>query len=61
MHGKWLYQDKKLRMDSGYMKTLFMYGQWLYLNIVYVLTVVISRHCSCIDRGYIKKLFMYEQ
>ena len=31
-------------MDSGYIKTLLMYRQWLYLDIGYVRTVVISRH-----------------
>jgi hypothetical protein len=48
-------------MDSGYIKILFTHGQWLYEDIVYVWTVVISEHCLCIDSGYIKTLFMYRQ
>ena len=46
-------------MDSGYIKTLWMYSQWLYQYIVHVWTVVISRHCLCIDSGYIKTLCIY--
>jgi hypothetical protein len=48
-------------MDSDYIKTLFMYGQWLYQDIVYVWTVALSRHCLCIESGYIKTFFMYGQ
>jgi hypothetical protein len=48
-------------MDSGYIKTLSTYGQWLYQDIVYAYAVVISRHCLCIDSGYIKTFFMYGQ
>ena len=61
-----------LCMDSGYIKTLFMYRQWLYQEIAYIWIVVISRHCLCMDSGYIwtflcmnsryiKTLFMYEK
>jgi len=52
--------------------TLFMCGQWLYQDIVYVLTgiisdivyvwtVVNSRHGLCMDSGYISTLFKYGQ
>jgi len=45
---------------------------WLYQDIVFVwtvvisrhclcMTVVISRHCLCIEIGNIKKLFIYRQ
>ena len=38
-----------------------MYGQWLYEDIVYVWTVVISRHCVRMNSGYIWTLFMNGQ
>jgi hypothetical protein len=47
MFGRWLFQ------------TLFMYRQWLYQDIVYAWTVVISRHCLRMDSGFIKTLFMH--
>jgi hypothetical protein len=44
-------------MDSGYNRTLFMYGPWLYQDIVYVWIVVISEHCLCMNNGHIKTLY----
>jgi hypothetical protein len=46
---------------TGILVTFYLNGQWLYEDIVYVWTVVISEHCLCIDSGYIKTLFMYRQ
>ena len=48
-------------MDSGYIKTLLMHGQWLYQDIVYVWIVVISGHFLCMDSHYIKTFVMYGQ
>ena len=48
-------------MDSGYIWTLFRYGQWLYQDIVDVWTVVLSRHCLCMISGDIWKCFMHGQ
>ena len=38
-----------------------MYGQWLYLEIAYVWTMVISGHSLSMDSGFIKTLYMYGQ
>ena len=48
-------------MESGYIKTLLMKGQWLYQDIAYAWTVAISRHCLCMDSSYIRTFFMHEQ